>query len=884
MPPHDQETELVLMPNEFCFYLDKTKGNMNVVVGPYKQSLSQTDQLMQWSDNEKKFIPIDYHNAKRNCIVIPEGWYAPLKNPAAIKEHPPEKAISDQGEAGLQIGKKVNIPGPASFALWPGQMAKVIEGHKLRSNQYLLVRVYDVEAFKSELWYKSLKKSDVDLKVDGNEVNGNEEDGSVADENAAARTTDIYGGLVAEKLATGQQFIIKGTDVHFYIPPDGVEVVSVSSVNSARYVQDAVTLEQLQYCILQDESGEKRYVRGPDVVFPLPTEKFITHQKEDGTVQKKFMAFELNETSGLYIKVIKPYEENGRIYEEGEELFLTGNDSRIYFPRKEHAIIRYGNQDRHFAVALPEGEGRYVLDRIEGGISTVMGPMMFLPDPRNQVVVNRGLTEKESKLFFPGNSVVATYNQTLRKKSGDDGYAKSSSIMRNLRRASKEQLGAGPGSGLYSSSFSFAGDDDAFAMAQETSRLMGVMGDQFDREGQFVPPRSITLDSKFDGVVTLNVWNGFAVLVTDKAGNRRVVEGPSPVHLKYDETLESFQLSQNTPKNHVDTKEDVYLRVRNNIVSEEVRVETKDLCHARIKLSMKVDFIGDTKEDKYKWFSIDNYVKLLCDRIGSMLKNHIRKLSVMDFYGDSTNIVRDIILGKSEEGERKGLLFEENSMFVSEVDVLQVDLNDYELAASLKSAASDALQKALEIEKNRRDFEHEKERADISKSVIKVRVDAELAKLELETQKEISRLNKETDQEKLRQVLIAAQREADKAGWIAEIEEIRAKTNQRLEKEHEEAAIQKDLMKAETEKAKAIMSAVQPGLIEALSGLGDNDRIAKLADAIAPQAMFGSQGVKDLIEAQFKGLGFGALWESLGVKGSGAKLLRKKKSVKTDDE
>ncbi|MEJ2046942.1 MAG: hypothetical protein P8X92_02405, partial [Dehalococcoidia bacterium] len=227
-----------------------------------------------------------------------------------------------------------------------------------------------------------------------------------------------------------------------------------------------------------------------------------------------------------------------------------------------------------------------------------------------------------------------------------------------------------------------------------------------------------------------------------------------------------------------------------------------------------------------------------------MLKNHIRKLSVMDFYGDSTNIVRDIILGKSEEGERKGLLFEENSMFVSEVDVLQVDLNDYKLAESLKSAASDALQKALEIERNRRDFEHEKERAEISKSVIEVRIDAELAKLELETQKEISRLNKETDQEKLRQVLIAAQREADKANWIAEIEEINAKTNQRLEKEHEEAAIQKDLMKAETEKAKAIMSAVQPGLIEALSGLGDNDRIAKLADAIAPQAMFGSQGVK----------------------------------------
>ncbi len=882
MPPHDQETELVLMPNEFCFYLDKTKGNINVVVGPYKQSLSQTDQLMQWSDEKKKFVSVDYHNAKRNCIVIPEGWYAPLKNPAALTEHPKEKEISDQGEAGLQIGKKVNIPGPASFALWPGQMAKVIEGHKLRSNQYLLVRVYDVEAFKSELWYKSLKKSDVDLKVDGNEVDGNEEDGSVADENVAARTTDIYGGLVTEKLATGQQFIIKGTDVHFYIPPDGVEVVGVSSVNGTRYVQDAITLEQLQYCILQDESGEKRYVRGPDVVFPLPTEKFIVHKKDDGTMQKKFMAFELNETSGLYVKVIKSYEEDNRLYAEGEELFITGKDTRIYFPRKEHAIIKYGNQDRHFAVALPEGEGRYVLNRIEGGISTVMGPRMFLPDPRNQVIINRGLTDKESRLFFPGNTAVYKYNSDLRKETGDNSA--TSSLMRNLRRSSKRAMSS-PNEMVFSSSVNYSGDvDDSFSTMRTDPGVMGIMGDMFDREGQFVPPRSITLDSKFEGVVSLDIWNGFAVLVTDRNGNRRIVEGPTRVHLEYDETLEVFQLSQNTPKDHVNVKEDVFLRTKNNVVSDKIRVETKDLCQAKVNISMKVDFVGDNAEEKYKWFSVDNYVKLLCERVSSLLKNRIRQMSVMDFYNDSTNIIRDTILGKNEDGKRKGLLFDENNMLISEVEVLVVELDDIKLSETLKSSASDALQKALEIERNRRDFDHEKERAEISKAVIDVRIDAEIAKLLLEANKERIRLEKEQEQESLRKQLIVTQRDADKANWMAEIEEISAKTNQRLEREHEETAIQKDLMKAETEKAKAIMEAIQPGLIEALSGLGDNDRIAKLADAIAPQAMFGEQGVKELMEAQFKGLGFGALWEKLGIKGNGVKLLRKKKSLKTDDE
>lgn len=46
----------------------------------------------------------------------------------------------------LKIGRKVNIAGPVSFSLYPGQMTKVIQGHRLRSNQYLLARVYDAAA------------------------------------------------------------------------------------------------------------------------------------------------------------------------------------------------------------------------------------------------------------------------------------------------------------------------------------------------------------------------------------------------------------------------------------------------------------------------------------------------------------------------------------------------------------------------------------------------------------------------------------------------------------------------------------------------------------------------------------------------------------------
>jgi len=106
-------------------------------------------------------------------------------------------------------------------------------------------------------------------------------------------------------------YIIKGTEISFYIPPTGIEVVKDEFGNFQR---NAVTLERLEYCILLDENGNKRYVRGPEVVFPEPTEVFI---EKDG--QRKFKAIELNEIKGIYIKVI------ALILKERKELKITKN-------------------------------------------------------------------------------------------------------------------------------------------------------------------------------------------------------------------------------------------------------------------------------------------------------------------------------------------------------------------------------------------------------------------------------------------------------------------------------------------------------------------------------------------------------------------------------
>ncbi len=123
-------------------------------------------------------------------------------------------------------------------------MARVVHGHNLSSNQYLLVRVYD-EVQARENWGKSvIKTKEGEKKEVKNEIKELKE--------------------VAESLTMGQLLIIRGDAVSFYIPPTGIEVVRTEpmySYENDEYVREAVTLERLEYCILLNEDGNKRYIQ-----------------------------------------------------------------------------------------------------------------------------------------------------------------------------------------------------------------------------------------------------------------------------------------------------------------------------------------------------------------------------------------------------------------------------------------------------------------------------------------------------------------------------------------------------------------------------------------------------------------------------------------------
>ena len=389
-----RERDLVLAPNQYAFILDETKGNVIAYVGPHKTSLANTDRPVTFDEETKRFEGSHLDQAIRQFPFAREGWYIVLENPAFGEDAHPHSGPNNLTK--LVSGRKINIPGPATFPLWPGQVASVIEGHQLRSNEYLLVKVYNEEAAR-ENWAKAVIKPQKAVVTSAEPSDA----GDRKDSDSVVKPDEEI-----PEMTTGKWMVVKGTDVSFYIPPTGIEVLRDEEEN---YVRKAVTLERLEYCILLDEDGNKRFIQGPDVVFPRPTESFV---EKNG--QRKFKAIELNEISGLYIKVIAPYRgPDGTEHKVGEELFITGKDQMIYFPRPEHAIVKYERHEVNHAVAIPAGEARYVLNRLTGEITLQKGPCMFLPDPRKEVIVRRVLDPHIVQLWFPGNEEAMEYNLQL---------------------------------------------------------------------------------------------------------------------------------------------------------------------------------------------------------------------------------------------------------------------------------------------------------------------------------------------------------------------------------------------------------------------------------------------------------------------------------------
>ncbi|MFN3201499.1 MAG: hypothetical protein ACE366_24060 [Bradymonadia bacterium] len=773
MASERREREMVLAPNEYAYVLDTTKGHVNCYVGPNKTSLAQTDQPVVFNGESKRFEHRDLSDAVCLFATAPANWYLVLKNPAQNGAHPTPGNSNAQPD--LDVGRKVIVSGPASFPLWPGQMAKVIEGHRLRSNTYIYVRIYDVEAARAG-WWAALARGGIG-------------------EGEAPEPPDFI---------AGEQRIIKGTEVSFYIPPTGVEVIPDSA---GRFVRQAVTLQRLEYCVLVADDGRKRSVRGEAVVFPEPGERFL----ERGG-QRKSKAIELSEITGVHVKVIAPYtDEEGVAYREGEELFLTGKDE-IYFPREEHAIIRYGRHEVHRALAIPRGEGRYLLDRITGEITLKAGPTMCLPDPRREVIVRRVLTPRECALMFPGDE-----GARRRHTQGKHG-AEASSRPQKSSKGAQQQSAAG---------------ESAFT------------GDAFTRPTTFEGPRTLTLDGGADGVITLDIWSGHAVQIVDRAGARRVVQGPASVMLAYDETVQPLSLSTGTPKTDRDPLHTAHLQVAGNKVSDQVEVITADLVRAQIHLTHRVTFEGPAEQ----WFAVADYVKLLCDHTRSKIKALARQRSIRALRASITELIRDALLGpRPESGARPGLRFEENGMRVYDVEVLGLEVADEEVAQLLAEAQRGVIKEEIEITHQEAALARRRRLEAVERALLEESQATELLGLAL-TEARAQRVH---EGELARREQLASLAALERAQELADTERVAEILERRLANEQAVKAIELEHRRAEQALDLTEFNARVEGAVRQAEAIGGDltSALHRLADAELMTALSENFGEMAAVEAQ----------------------------------
>ncbi len=806
-----RERELVLAPNEYAWVLDTTKGHIGCYVGPNKTSLAQTDQPVVFDELQKRFVHADeLSSAIQLFATAPENWYLVLKNPAHDNGHPRPGAAS--GLAELQVGKKVIVRGPASFALWPGQMARVVEGHRLQSSQYLVVVIHDAKL-------------------------------------AAKDPAGVLGRplLPAEAplFEVGQKIVVPGDRTGFYIPPDGVEVATASD---GRLVRDAVTLQRLEYCVLAKENGKKRVVRGEAVVFPEPDERFV-----DDRGRTRFRAIELSPTTGLHLKVTAPYVDgDGVALAEGDELFLTGEKTRLYFPRDEHAIIKAHNgSEVHHAVAIPDGEGRYVLDKDGGGVRLVQGPRMFLADPRTDVIVRRALSDRECQLLFPANDDALAVNRALRGVSLTTSTARAAAPPKPVAASSS---------------------------STSTSTHEGM--DSFARG--FEKPAVLVLDTKYDGAVSVDVWSGYAVCVKDRRGHRRVVVGPQTILLGFDESLESLTLSTGTPKSTARLLSTAFLKVAGNQVSDVVDVVSADLVAARVRVTWRVSFEAattgfplqgrsgpgagegadanaDAGSDQ-RWFVVDNYVKLLCDHAGSMLKARARKTTIRALREQLADIVRDGILGEKGPEGRRGLAFSENGMRVFDVEVHGLDVVDEEVRALLDEAQHETVRSAVQVA-GRETALLDKTRTEAIARLLLVE-DQQTRLLARALESELEEKTHEAERRRLEQrsKLLAEKGRADVATAQIDAElrgvRLQAQAQENAEQLKELTARQRleaDFLGAQTDARVRQAQAFSPDLTAALTRLGDAQLLSSLAAGFGELAAVEGKG---LLETARKFLDF----------------------------
>jgi major vault protein len=318
-----------------------------------------------------------------------------------------------------------------------------------------------------------------------------------------------------------------------------------------------------------------------------------------------------------------------------------------------------------------------------------------------------------------------------------------------------------------------------------------------------------------------------------------------------------IELSTGRPKTDDKLIRTVYLRVLNNKVSDICEVETLDHVRVTLEYSMRVNFEGEHN----RWFEVENYVKFLCDHVRSVLKGQIKKHTIENFYANSVDLIRDIILGKQDEkGQRPGMKFVENGMRVSDVEVLAVVIGDDGIAQLLHQAQHEAVESNITLMRAQRALDVTKKQEQLTRETAAAKTETKKRMSELESEELAARLRvvlsqiaSEIQQHDERKKAVIAKNNALDADQAAALGREKAAAEVKLGVARDEQTLRLEALKVEAQTIIERFQAAQGGFSEALLALSSHETLVKMAEAMSVQSFVGGKTLTDVIDRIFAG-------------------------------
>ncbi len=574
----------------------------------------------------------------------------------------------------------------------------------------------------------------------------------------------------------------------------------------SRLIREAVVLGEKEFCIILDADGKRQVKVGPARVFPGPYDTFLV----EGSRNRIYDAYELLPHRALWLRVISEISRDElqknlpdgiklekEVYRPGDEILLYGvntfffpfNEIEVLSPHSGEAMIGNNHENVFIeALGIDQKSGIYVRDLETGEARLVRGKQSYLVDPRKEVHITRTIPTEDWNLW------IAYYE----------------------------------------------------------------------------PHKRTTTPIVTPWALSISVPHNHAALATS-ANGQRVIEGPCVELLGYEEKLVCVTLSMGRPKTDERLLKTCFLRTSGNRISDVIRIETRDFVKLDLEVSYSVTFRPEARD---LWFTHENYVQVLVDHMRSLVRSRSRAFSLMELWPQIPQLLRDTILGeKPTESARPGRYFPESGVHVHEVEVLSSSILDDKIAevmyqmqrqsVSLQIGDREAQEQLRSaqlrdlVEKERLSLDHAQKKRDLELKETIQGLEHHLSLQTIKQREELSKIQEELLA--LRQthsLEVKTKQNAFAQKAAAEVQLLEAETKAKAQStlhEEERAHLQAlrsleiKLLEAKAAAVATQHQAVQPGLVEAITSLGDKIMLADVAQNMNLISLFQGKDVGSIL-------------------------------------